>query len=137
MEAYSVIIRTTGKAGEKYARLLASIDMLDPQPLEIIVVLPEGYAVPKETLGKERIYFSPKGMVVQRLFGVEKCKTQYALIVDDDIAFEADFVSKLYQPVGSGKYSFSAGPLLDFFPKPGIQTLFSESKWNGYTDCFS
>lgn len=125
MEAYSVIIRTTGKAGEKYAQLLASINMLDPQPEEIIVVLPEGFAAPKETLGREKICFCPKGMVIQRLFGIEQCNTQYALITDDDIAFESNFVSKLYQPIGSGEYSFSAGPLPEFFPNPGIQTLLS------------
>ena len=39
---YSVIIRTTGNAKEKYQALLNSIAQLDPQPLEVIVVLPEG-----------------------------------------------------------------------------------------------
>ena len=63
---YSVIIRTTGKAGEKYARLLKSIENLNPQPKEIIVVLPEGYTPPKESLVKEKIYYCPKGMVNQR-----------------------------------------------------------------------
>lgn len=125
MVDYSVIIRTTGKAGEKYAQLLGSIEKLNPQPQEIIVVLPEGYAPPKESLGKERICYCPKGMVTQRLYGIRECTTRYALITDDDIAFESDFVSKLYVPLADGKYGFSAGPLTEFFPEPGAQTICS------------
>lgn len=122
---YSVIIRTTGKAGEKYRKLLESIKALDPQPKEIIVVLPEGYELPDEQLGWETFYFSPKGMVIQRLYGIQMCKTQYALISDDDISFEPDFVQKLHKPLSNGKYGISAGPLLEFFPEQGLQTLMS------------
>ena len=46
---YSVIIRTIGKAGEKYQNLLNSIAALVPQPKEVIVVLPEGYDEPAES----------------------------------------------------------------------------------------
>lgn len=120
---YSVIIRTTGKAGEKYKSLLNSIDGLIPRPKEIIVVLPEGYELPVEQLGWETFYFSPKGMVVQRMCGIKICKTQYALITDDDISFESDFVQKLYEPLKNGKYGISAGPLVDFFPEKGLPTL--------------
>ena len=67
---YSVIIRTTGKAGAKYQALLDSIAGLDPQPKEVIVVLPEGYALPSERLGWETFCFCPKGMVIQRLHGI-------------------------------------------------------------------
>ena len=95
MIEYSVIIRTTGKAGEKYQKLLDSVSKLDPQPREIIVVLPEGYDLPDERLGRETFYFSPKGMVRQRLAGVAVCKTDYALICDDDVSFPSDFVKKL------------------------------------------
>ena len=121
---YSVIIRTTGKAGEKYKRLLSSIETLVPQPRDVIVVLPEGYDLPPEQLGWENFYFCPKGMVIQRLYGIQVCKTPYALISDDDIAFDPDFVQKLYQPVKDGSFGLSAGPLLEFFPKKGSQTLF-------------
>lgn len=120
---YSVIIRTTGKAGEKYARLLASIDRLVPRPREVIVVLPEGYDLPAERLGWETFYFSPKGMVIQRLHGIQMCKTPYALISDDDIAFEPDFVQKLYQPLQDGAFGLSAGPLLEFFPARGPEAV--------------
>lgn len=122
---YSVIIRTTGKAGEKYQRLLDSIAALEPQPREIIVVLPEGYDLPPEKLGSETFCFCPKGMVAQRLHGIARCKTKYALISDDDIAFEPDFVQKLAAPLEAGKYGISVGPLPEFFPAPGLSTIMS------------
>lgn len=111
---YSVIIRTTGKAGAKYAKLLESIDQLTPKPKEVIVVLPEGYSLPEEQLGWETYYFSPKGMVIQRMFGIEKCRTRYALVCDDDVRFSADFVQKLYEPIQNGKARLSAPPSIHF-----------------------
>lgn len=125
MIEYSVIIRTTGKAGEKYSRLLSSIEKLQPQPKEVIVVLPQGYELPSEQLGWETFYYCPKGMVRQRIYGIEKCKTPYALITDDDISFESDFVQKLHYPLVDGKYSISAGPLIEFFPNRGLPTIIS------------
>ena len=122
---YSVIIRTIGKAGEKYQHLLDSIKKLQPQPREVIVVLPEGYAEPAEKLGWETFYYSPKGMVIQRMYGVQKCKTPYALILDDDIAFESDFVQKLHEPIAMGLGKLSAGPLYSFLPVKGAKALIS------------
>lgn len=120
---YSVIIRTTGKAHEKYQALLESISKLEPQPQEVIVVLPEGYSLPEEQLGWETFYFSRKGMVIQRMTGIAKCKTRYALICDDDVSFGPDFIKKLYEPIRQGLCSFSAGPLFSFLPRPGIHTI--------------
>ena len=120
---YSVIIRTTGKAGEKYAGLLASIDGLIPRPREVIVVLPEGFALPEEKLGWETFYFCPKGMVIQRMTGIQKCRTRYALVCDDDVQFGPDFVQKLHEPVENGICGISAGPLYSFLPAPGKGAL--------------
>ena len=39
---YSVVIRTTGKAGAKYQGLLDSIAALEPQPREDMVLIVEG-----------------------------------------------------------------------------------------------
>lgn len=121
---YSVIIRTTGKAGEKYQALLNSISALEPQPVEVIVVLPNGYDLPQERLGTETFYFCEKGMVTQRLFGIEKCKTKYALICDDDVTFPYDFVQKLYSPICEGVSELSSAPLLSFLPKKGLEEFF-------------
>lgn len=96
---YSVIIRTTEQVGEKYIKLLESIKKLKPQPQEVIVILPEKIDLPEKQLGYEKFYYSPKGMVIQRMYGIAKCKTRYGLICDDDVVFEEEFVQKLYKPI--------------------------------------
>ena len=121
---YSVVIRTLGNAGEKYGALLKSISELEPQPKEVIVVLPEGYEKPKEQLGWETFYFSKKGMVSQRMHGINKVKTKYALICDDDVAFAKEFVQRLHEPIAKGLTTISAAPLLDFLPPKGLKTLY-------------
>ena len=125
MEAidYSVIIRTIGNAHEKYQKLLDSISRLEPQPKEVIVVLPEGFAPPDEQLGNETFLFCEKGMVRQRMEGIYACKTKYALICDDDVSFSPDFVSKLHVPIDKGLGAFSAGPLYSFLPEKGLEKI--------------
>lgn len=122
---YSVIIRTIGKANEKYQRLLDSIAGLKPQPKEVIVVLPEGYPIPEQQLGWETFYFSKKGMVAQRLYGLSVCKTKYAFFCDDDVNFGSDFIEKLHKPLAEGLGSFSVAPLYSFLPEKGIKTIIS------------
>lgn len=122
---YSVIIRTTGQAGEKYARLLLCISQLQPKPESVIVVLPEGSQRPKEQLGWESFYFCPKGMVRQRLYGLEQCQSPFALFCDDDVAFPPNFVQKLHKPLENGTAQLSAGPLLSFFPEKGAKAFLS------------
>ncbi len=120
---YSVVIRTIGKAGEKYQRLLDSVKALIPQPKEVIVVLPEGYELPAEKLGTETFIFSKKGMVHQRLKGFESCRSDYMLVCDDDVCFGPDFVQKLYEPVKLGYGKISAAPLYSFLPQKGIRAM--------------
>ena len=55
---YSIVIRTIGKAGEKYQALLNSIDRLEKKPCEVLVVLPRGYDKPKERLGYEKFIYN-------------------------------------------------------------------------------
>lgn len=134
---YSVIIRTIGKAGEKYQKLLESIHALVPQPKEVIVVLPNGYEKPKEQLGWEKFYYSEKGMVHQRTYGFSICKTPYALVCDDDVSFDADFVDLVSKPVLNGTASISAGPLYSFLPKPGFQTILCCATASAYPTVFN
>ena len=120
---YSVVIRTVGKASEKYNKLLESIRKLNPQPKEVIVVLPIGYSLPQQRLGWERFVFSEKGMVKQRLYGMNTCNSSFALFCDDDVEFKPDFVEKLYNALQKSDCAFVAGPLYDFLPRRGLHTL--------------
>lgn len=92
---YSVAIRTLGNAGEKYQRLLQSIVAQSIPPEEIIVAIPNGYEL-DYTLGIERIVRCPKGMTHQRAASICAVKSDYILIVDDDVEFESTMVENLY-----------------------------------------
>ncbi|MCR4673141.1 MAG: hypothetical protein K5637_07955 [Lachnospiraceae bacterium] len=120
---YSVVIRTIGKAGNRYQQLLNSIQNLKPAPREVIVVLPEGFDLPPEKLGYEVFSFSPKGMVSQRMAGINLCQSPYALVCDDDVCFGPDFVQKLYVPIKQGLGLFSAGPLYSFLPAGKVHIM--------------
>ena len=48
---YSVYIRTLGRGGDKYSKLLQSIDSQTVKPEEVVVVLPHGFRPPEERLG--------------------------------------------------------------------------------------
>lgn len=120
---YSVVIRTVGRAGEKYRKLLDSIEKLRPSPRETIVMLPNGYIPPDDHLPGERICYCQKGMVAQRVCGIAECQSEYILLVDDDIAFDEDLVQKLYAPIARREYDITAGPLCDLFPNTKISVI--------------
>lgn len=92
---YSIVIRTLGNTGEKYHRMLQAISRQTVPPKEIIVVIPEGYPL-DHTLGTERVIRSEKGMVTQRAVGIAEAKSDYLLVLDDDLNFPPDFAEKLY-----------------------------------------
>lgn len=97
-DTYSVVIRTIGKGGENYKRLLESIKKQTLQPEHIFVVLPYDYALPPEQISTEEFVFTDKGMWNQRIFGLKYADThsnsRYYLVVDDDVEFGKDFVRK-------------------------------------------
>lgn len=93
---YSVVLRTLGFGGEKYKALLDSIKAQTVQPKEFLVIIPHGYDLPEERLGTETFIRGNKGMVRQRVDGINAAKGDYLLIIDDDIAFPNDFVENLY-----------------------------------------
>lgn len=99
--SYSIYIRTLGKGGEKYTRLLRSIDAQTVRPAEVVVVLPIGYEPPEERLGYERFAYSEKGMVRQRLFAISDARTPYVLLLDDDVEFEPQYVEKMFATMKS------------------------------------
>ena len=100
MISYSIAIRTLGKAGKKYQKLLNSITKLNVQPEKIIVVLPEGYKPPVEKIGTECFVYSKKGMIPQRLFALQYITSEYTLFCDDDVELSADFIEKLAETTG-------------------------------------
>lgn len=94
---YTIVIRTLGRAGEKYQRLLESIDKQSLRPVAVKVYLPYGYDLPPERLGWEEFVFCPKGMVHQRAAAFAQCETDYTLALDDDVEFDSDFVERLFE----------------------------------------
>lgn len=122
---YSIVIRTVGKAGEKYQCLLNSISQLKDRPSEVIVVLPEGYDLPPERLGWEKFIYSPKGMLRQRIYGIQSVETEYILFLDDDMEFEIDMIEKLADPIIRGEATVTFPILEDMLPQKGIRTIIS------------
>lgn len=114
--SYSIAIRTLGTAGEKYRKLLDSIERQTIKPEKVVVVLPEGYELPKEQLGYEKFYFSQKGMIPQRIAAIGHINTKYVLFCDDDVELEPEFCRKLMECMEEKEYSVASGPLLNFFP---------------------
>lgn len=99
---YSICIRTLGTAGEKYIKLAKSIKRLNKKPKEVIIVIPEGYEIPKIEIENQRIVRSEKGMLLQRIVGFEEATTNYVLLLDDDIEFAENLVEELSKPVLDG-----------------------------------
>lgn len=93
---YTAVIRTLGKAGEKYQQLLDSLANQTIKPTAIIVYIAEGYPIPKETIGVEQYVYVKKGMVAQRALSYDEVQTEYMLCLDDDLAFPSDTVGRMF-----------------------------------------
>lgn len=96
MIEYSVVIRTLGKSFEKYQKTLQSVATQSIMPKEILIFIPKGYDLPKETIGKERYVFVNKGMVAQRALRYKEVSTEWCLFLDDDVYLPTNGVEKLY-----------------------------------------
>lgn len=93
---YSVVIRTLGKAGQKYQKTLESVASQSIKPSDIIIYIAEGYDIPKETIGIEKYVYVKKGMVAQRALPYKEVKTEYILFLDDDVYLPSNAVEILY-----------------------------------------
>lgn len=131
--SYSVAIRTLGTAGEKYQRLLDSIAKQTIRPEKIVVVLPEGYALPHEQMGTEQFVYCKKGMVIQRLEALKYIDSKYTIFCDDDIEFGSDFVEKLLEPMERYDYSCTLGPLIELFNPDNFKYLIASLLGAGCT----
>ena len=113
MHNYCAVIRTLGKAGNKYQQLLESLQNQTYKPSKIIVYLAEGYERPAETIGVEHIVYVPKGMVAQRALPYDEVDTEWMLMLDDDVAIEPDGVERLFKALENSKADVIG---CDFFP---------------------
>ncbi len=93
---YTAVIRTLGKAGDKYQRLLDSLVVQTILPKEIIVYIAEGYELPKETIGIERYVYVKKGMMAQRALPYTEVGTEYMLCLDDDLELASNTVERMH-----------------------------------------
>lgn len=122
---YSICIRTLGTAQEKYIRLLKSIENLNIKPKEVLIVIPNGYKVPKYSIGIEKIIRSEKGMLLQRIVGYETVNSEYVLLLDDDVEFETSLIEKLSKPILENKASITFPVYPELLPQKGIRSLIS------------
>ena len=93
--SYSVAIRTLGKAGDMFSRLIYSLKSQTIPPSGIYVYIAEGYELPKR-VADERYIYCAKGMVHQRALPFNEITTEYILLCDDDIEFKEGAVMKLF-----------------------------------------
>lgn len=93
---YTAVIRTLGRAGEKYQMLLDSLNRQTLPPKEILVYIAEGYSLPKETIGKEKYIYVRKGMMAQRALPYDEVTTEYVLFLDDDLYIPEDSIETMF-----------------------------------------
>lgn len=126
MKTYSIAIRTLGTAGYRFKQELQSISAQTLPPESVIVYIAEGYSRPIFTVGQEEYVWVPKGMVAQRALSYEEIKSDYVLLLDDDMILAPDVAEKMMQAaedhktdcVGADSYHHYArtfgGKLYDF-----------------------
>ena len=93
---YCACIRTLGTAGDKYQTLLDSLKCQTLQPRKILVYIPYGYDLPKETIGIEKYVRCERGMVHQRSLPFDEVDTPWILFLDDDVYLEKDSLERLF-----------------------------------------
>lgn len=83
---YTAVIRTLGKAGEKFEAEINSLKAQTLQPRQILAYIPDGYDIPVFP-GSDAVRWirSPKGMVTQRSLPFDEVETEYILFLDDDV----------------------------------------------------
>lgn len=94
---YSVAIRTLGRGGDNYLRLLESLDAQTVPPSKIVVYIAESYSLPPQTIGKEQYVYVKKGMVAQRALPYSEIDTEFILFLDDDLFLPPSAAYDLHQ----------------------------------------
>ena len=96
MFRYNVVIRTVGRAGEKYVKEIESLQHQSISPNRIIVYVAEGFDLPQR-VGCEEYIYVPKGLVHQRAIVPHDKDVPYLLVLDDDVYLPEDSVEKMYE----------------------------------------
>lgn len=99
---YCVAIRTLGKAGDKFVKMITSLKGQTHPPKAIYVYLAEGYSQP-EQIADETYITCPKGMMRQRAQRYEEIDTDYILFCDDDVYFQPESVQILFEALSKHK----------------------------------
>lgn len=117
--SYSIAIRTIGKGGKVWQKLVQSIANQSILPDKVFVVLPENFEnteVLISGLPNCVPLFTRKGMVHQRVFGLEQaeklCSSDFVLCLDDDVEFPPDFADKSLNIIQHSKADFLAPRIL-------------------------
>ena len=131
---YSICIRTLGTAGEKYEKLIKSIKKLNIKPKEVIIVIPKGYELPNIKVDNQRVIYSKKGMLLQRIIGYEEAKTEYVLLLDDDVEFEGNLVNELMAPIVEEKCNVTFPIYKDLLLQGGIRGFISATTLSSIPD---
>ncbi len=97
---YTAVIRTLGKAGEKFESEIHSLRAQTVQPHQILAYIPDGYEIPVFP-GSDVVRWirSPKGMVTQRSLPFDEVKTEYILFLDDDVFLPPTGAEMLLQTI--------------------------------------
>ena len=93
--SYSVAIRTLGKSGDLFVRMIRSLKEQTVPAEQILVYIAEGYDAPAQ-IADEQYITCPKGMATQRALPYSEATSEFLLLCDDDILFEPDSVRKLF-----------------------------------------
>ncbi len=94
--AYTAVIRTLGKAGDKFEKEIKCLVTQTVKPEKILAYIADGYEIPRFE-GDEAVIWirSPKGMVTQRSLEFKEVETEYALFLDDDVELPPAGAEKL------------------------------------------
>ena len=113
----SIIIATIGS--EILHKTIASILDGDSIPTEIIIILPPGRSVNIKNTNNKcdlKIVNSPKkGQVSQRAFGFQFCSQEFILQADDDIYFDKNSISTLFEKIIAMKEGIVLSPILYYY----------------------
>jgi len=94
---YCAVIRTLGKAGEKFEKEIASLLAQEHRPVKILAYIPHGYDIPQfDNASAVEFVRTEKGMVTQRSQPFDEVMTPYVLFLDDDVYLPPKAVKKLF-----------------------------------------